>query len=183
MAEKAGDALRSNFTRRTFIAWGLGGLLTAIGAMVLPPILIYLWPNGSAQAKTKVTVRLSNALSKLEDDIPLRFDAPSGVAFTLISGGGDNSVGDPAFAGWVVRGTRTGGKTMVFAVNCPHLGCDVGFDASSDIFQCPCHGSEFQLDGNVLRGPAAAPMALLGWTPGSTSDELLVEGVVLPTGF
>ena len=35
---------------------------------------------------------------------------------------------------------------------CTHKGCDV--DLSGDKFVCPCHGSEFMLDGKLTSGPA-----------------------------
>jgi len=35
---------------------------------------------------------------------------------------------------------------------CTHLGCIVTETANG--FQCPCHGSKFTLDGNVVSGPA-----------------------------
>ena len=35
---------------------------------------------------------------------------------------------------------------------CTHLGCVVAH--TTDGFQCPCHGSKFDLDGRVLHGPA-----------------------------
>jgi cytochrome b6-f complex iron-sulfur subunit len=41
---------------------------------------------------------------------------------------------------------------------CTHVGCAVGFSAALDHFLCPCHGSEFGLDGAVLHGPATRPL-------------------------
>ena len=35
---------------------------------------------------------------------------------------------------------------------CTHLGCTVG--QSTHGFACPCHGSQFDSQGNVLNGPA-----------------------------
>jgi cytochrome b6-f complex iron-sulfur subunit len=35
---------------------------------------------------------------------------------------------------------------------CTHLGCII--EKTSDGFQCPCHGSEFDKKGNVISGPA-----------------------------
>ena len=35
---------------------------------------------------------------------------------------------------------------------CTHLGCTVENDAEG--FACPCHGSQFDKDGNVTHGPA-----------------------------
>ena len=38
---------------------------------------------------------------------------------------------------------------------CTHQSCIVsGFDGSSSRFICPCHGSQFDLNGNVAQGPA-----------------------------
>jgi Rieske Fe-S protein len=35
---------------------------------------------------------------------------------------------------------------------CPHLGCTV--ESQADGFACPCHGSRFGEQGQLLRGPA-----------------------------
>jgi nitrite reductase/ring-hydroxylating ferredoxin subunit len=35
---------------------------------------------------------------------------------------------------------------------CTHLGCSV--ENNADGFTCPCHGSSFDKDGNVMHGPA-----------------------------
>ena len=42
----------------------------------------------------------------------------------------------------------------IFAISavCTHLGCIVNEEETQ--FTCPCHGSEFDLDGNVIQGPA-----------------------------
>ena len=42
----------------------------------------------------------------------------------------------------------------VFSDICTHLGCKVKFNKNLNIFQCPCHKSEFSVDGRVLKGPA-----------------------------
>lgn len=41
---------------------------------------------------------------------------------------------------------------------CTHLGCLTRPNASEDGFFCPCHGSEFSLDGSVIKGPAPTPL-------------------------
>lgn len=50
---------------------------------------------------------------------------------------------------------------VAFAATCPHLGCTLDHQPGSDRFRCPCHGSEFGLDGRRLRGPATTDMTAL----------------------
>jgi cytochrome b6-f complex iron-sulfur subunit len=40
---------------------------------------------------------------------------------------------------------------------CTHLGCNVNHEEGRG-FACPCHGSTFEEDGRVRRGPAAWPL-------------------------
>ncbi len=49
---------------------------------------------------------------------------------------------------------------------CTHLGCTV--ESKQDGFACPCHGSRFDLQGKVTRGPAGKPLNSL--RTGITSD-------------
>jgi cytochrome b6-f complex iron-sulfur subunit len=51
---------------------------------------------------------------------------------------------------------REGSKVAAISTTCTHLGCIV--TPSGTGFQCPCHGSQFDVDGNVTGGPA--PKAL-----------------------
>jgi len=37
---------------------------------------------------------------------------------------------------------------------CTHLGCIYPWSEAARIFACPCHGSQFQLDGTYIAGPA-----------------------------
>ena len=42
---------------------------------------------------------------------------------------------------------------------CPHLGCIVGWNAAENKFICPCHGSQFDAEGNVTNGPARSGLS------------------------
>jgi Rieske Fe-S protein len=44
---------------------------------------------------------------------------------------------------------------------CTHLACDVAWNAAERSWDCPCHGSRFSPDGNVINGPATADLRQL----------------------
>ena len=52
-----------------------------------------------------------------------------------------------------VHRDEEGGLHAVSAV-CTHLGCIVEWDGGDRTWSCPCHGSRFDIDGKVIKGPA-----------------------------
>ena len=47
----------------------------------------------------------------------------------------------------------------MLSARCTHLGCIVAFNPEAQTWDCPCHGSRFDLDGAVLEGPAVSSLA------------------------
>jgi menaquinol-cytochrome c reductase iron-sulfur subunit len=60
---------------------------------------------------------------------------------------------------WVVK--HSASEVTVFSPICPHLGCRYTWHAQRRTFLCPCHGSVFAVNGNVLAGPAPRPLDTL----------------------
>lgn len=46
------------------------------------------------------------------------------------------------------------GKMHIVSASCTHLGCIVNFNKSEKSWDCPCHGSRFDVDGEILNDPA-----------------------------
>ena len=61
---------------------------------------------------------------------------------------------------------------------CPHLGCRVGYKSGAEKFQCPCHGSEFALDGKRITGPAKEDMTRLEIKSDKRSGECCVTRMI-----
>lgn len=47
------------------------------------------------------------------------------------------------------------------SATCTHLGCTVRRNAGGDGFTCPCHGSRYDPEGNVISGPAPDALSFL----------------------
>jgi glycine/D-amino acid oxidase-like deaminating enzyme/nitrite reductase/ring-hydroxylating ferredoxin subunit len=50
------------------------------------------------------------------------------------------------------------GELHAVSLRCTHLGCLLRFNDAEVSWDCPCHGSRFDVDGRVLQGPAVNPL-------------------------
>jgi glycine/D-amino acid oxidase-like deaminating enzyme/nitrite reductase/ring-hydroxylating ferredoxin subunit len=50
------------------------------------------------------------------------------------------------------------GQLHACSAVCTHLGCRVHWNSTEQCWDCPCHGSQFAPDGQVVAGPAIAPL-------------------------
>jgi len=48
---------------------------------------------------------------------------------------------------------------QAISLTCTHLGCAIKLRNFG--FECPCHGSRFDLEGKTLKGPAVSPLKKL----------------------
>jgi cytochrome b6-f complex iron-sulfur subunit len=67
-------------------------------------------------------------------------------------------------------------KEGFFALSaiCTHLGCMTAWKPELGIIACPCHGSKFNRDGEVIAGPAPRPLPWLRtWV--SDDGDLMVD--------
>jgi glycine/D-amino acid oxidase-like deaminating enzyme/nitrite reductase/ring-hydroxylating ferredoxin subunit len=51
------------------------------------------------------------------------------------------------------------GRMHRVSAACSHVGCTVHWNSFERCWDCPCHGSHFDINGGVLNAPATAPLA------------------------
>ena len=81
-------------------------------------------------------------------------DPAPGEALVAVA---DVPVGSGTIAGGTLITQPKAGVFKGFVARCTHAGCTLA-RVVGDAALCPCHGSSFGLDGEVLRGPAEAPL-------------------------
>jgi nitrite reductase/ring-hydroxylating ferredoxin subunit len=95
----------------------------------------------------------------------------------VTSFGKDTSTYVPAGRLYIVNAND---HLFALSQKCPHLGCHVPFCDSSGRFECPCHGSIFDIGGEYVAGPAPHGMDQFELTlDGST---VVVDTSVTKTG-
>ncbi len=62
---------------------------------------------------------------------------------------------------------------VILSPICPHLGCRPEWHDSVNRFQCPCHGSQFNLEGEHLVGPAPRGMDPLPFREQSGTAQIM----------
>ena len=124
-----------SLSRRSFLNRVLAGGAAIFSAYVIYPVIKYLVPPAvPLGVQSKVQVATVDELK------------PNSAKFFRF-------LDRPAV---LVR--LPNGDYEALSAKCTHLGCTVAFKPANDIFYCNCHGSEFNIDGNVLRGPAELPL-------------------------
>jgi arsenite oxidase small subunit len=98
--------------------------------------------SGSGSGTTQTSNLPSGAVANIKDlqvDVPKYFDYPStGYASMLLK--------------------KADGSVSAMSILCTHVCCQCQYDSSTTYLYCPCHGSVFDQNGNVLRGPAATKL-------------------------
>ena len=70
---------------------------------------------------------------------------------------------------------NTDNKTTVFSSHCSHLGCKIDKTESGKLV-CPCHGSEYDLQGQVLKGPAYKNLTILNSSVSDDGKSITIKG-------
>jgi menaquinol-cytochrome c reductase iron-sulfur subunit len=132
--------------RRRFLLWVIYSLPSVIAATLASSVAAYLF------GKPKLA---TTAWADAGELTPLMETAPHEVSFQHSVSDGWKVRTDKSVA-WVVIDERK--QVTAFSPLCTHLGCAYHWQAERKAFLCPCHGSVFDIEGNVITGPASRPL-------------------------
>ena len=134
-------------SRRTFFHWVTVAAAGFIGVGLSIPLLSsFIAPAFMRRKRDWVDV---GAVDELPVGHPTQLDH-----VTTIRDGWMETKSQKAV--WAVRYPE--GDVKVFSPIWTHLGCGYRWDDGTNKFQCPCHGSSFDMNGQVLAGPAPRPL-------------------------
>jgi Rieske Fe-S protein len=63
--------------------------------------------------------------------------------------------------GFIWAKTDLKGKSIIYSSTCTHLACNVIWNETKRIFECPCHSGRFDQNGQPLSGPPTRPLKVL----------------------
>jgi cytochrome b6-f complex iron-sulfur subunit len=162
MAQLSGSSDAPDLGRRQFMNLLTFGTITGVAAGALYPVVKYFIPPSAGGTGGGVVAK--DALGN--NVIVSEFLASHNPGDRVLAQG---LKGDPTYM--VIEGDKTLASYGLNAV-CTHLGCVVPWNASENKFMCPCHGSQYNAEGKVVRGPAPLSLALVH--ANVTEDDKLV---------
>lgn len=145
-AEQLGVTRRQFLNRSTIAMFGvgLGGFGTALLAFLWPP------PGGGFGGKVKVG-KLSDILAAIDTKKEPVYVAEARAYIVSYPKDSLNKA-KKNYAGPVLTGMESG--VVALYQKCVHLGCKVPWCGTSQWFECPCHGSQYNRVGEKKGGPA-----------------------------
>jgi menaquinol-cytochrome c reductase iron-sulfur subunit len=161
--------LQDPLDRRNFFKIMFGMLSGLITVMFSWPLLSFLAP--ASREKEEDFVKVPNfGTVPVGKPTKLTFQYINNEAFLR-----QNEFHDV----WVIKRSTT--DVTVFSPLCTHLSCRYGWKESQQQFACPCHGSVFDVQGEVVAGPAPRPLDILPHK--ITGGELYVQWKAFKPGI
>ncbi|MFQ4145187.1 cytochrome b6-f complex iron-sulfur subunit [Chlorogloeopsis sp. ULAP02] len=147
--------------RRQFMNLLTFGTVTGVALGALYPVVKYFIPPsaGGVGGGTTAKDELGNNVS-----VSKFLDSHNVGDRVLVQG----LKGDPTY---IVVDSKEAIRDYGINAVCTHLGCVVPWNAAENKFKCPCHGSQYDETGKVVRGPAPLSLAL---SHATTQDDNIV---------
>jgi len=156
------DAESIEVSRRQFFNRAAVTMMTASIASFGVAVVAFLWPRAGGGFGSKVTVgRLDDLLVQIRSEKGFVYKPEARTWLTAFPTDALPKA-RAAYANQpsVLAGMEAG--VVALYQKCPHLGCRVPECKSSQWFECPCHGSQYNRVGEKKAGPAPRGMDRFG---------------------
>lgn len=171
-------------TRRKFLNRALYAVFGLFLAQFALGALMYVWPRLKGGFGTPINAgNVDELKASLVDGgtvVPVFIPAAQAwiVPFELSELPGASYEGVPFV---VAGGEGDGVGVMALWQRCVHLGCRVPECIPSQGFECPCHGSRYNIHGEYNTGPAPRNMDRFGLSVTDANDLIIETGTVVQT--
>ena len=127
-----------NSTRREFLGFGLAAVAASACSSC---------SQSGSRKPDAIAVRTENTLRLSEEDSSKLIKSKASLLVQSQDGGDKIMLVHP-------------GDGSLYAVSavCTHMGCLVNYDIKLGRLVCPCHNSEYGLEGRNIKGPAGRPL-------------------------
>ena len=143
-------------TRRQFLNRGVVAMMGLSIAAFGTAIIGFLWPSGSSGFGSKINMgKVTDLIADVEKNNGFLYK-PDGRLWITNYPAAALPKAEQVYAPAVLNSLKAG--LSVIYQKCPHLGCRVPSCNSSQWFECPCHGSQYNQAGEKKGGPAPRGM-------------------------
>ena len=126
------QSIPANRNRRNFLNIALGTLTAIFTASIFYPLFRFLWPSADrAGGEGRIGIPMEEMLVGQSRVVLVR--------------------GEPVLV------IREANKVAAVSAVCTHMSCVVKYQGAG-VISCPCHAAAFDLNGNVMGGPAPRPL-------------------------
>lgn len=144
-----------------FQKWGMSSAVLA--SMILSDLAQNRTPMPESDIFSPQRFHLAASISQLTDET---VHAVQGLSRRVLTPGRIPVEHLPVGHGGIVEidGKKLGayrsetGDLYAVSIKCPHLGCQLEWNPAEKSWDCPCHGSRFDIHGHPLNGPATSSL-------------------------
>jgi cytochrome b6-f complex iron-sulfur subunit len=170
--ELVGVSRRQFFNRATVTLMSAG-----IGAFAAAAFVAFLWPSGTGGFGGQVNV---GKIGNIKDGIKQGggfFYAPEARSWITEYPAEALPAAETVYPESLLVAMRAG--LTILSQKCPHLGCRVPACLTSQWFECQCHGSQYNRNGEKKAGPAPRGMDRFPTVISGSGDVVINTGAVV----
>ncbi|MFM2078328.1 MAG: hypothetical protein RJA49_2218 [Actinomycetota bacterium] len=173
------DPEQIGVNRRQFLNRATVTLMSAgLGTFAAAGFVAFLWPTAAPVFGGKVNVgKLDDILASIRSNAGFFYSSSARSYITQYPPEAlPKAKGVPQYQ--PLLGGMADGIVAMYQ-KCPHLGCRVPQCTSSQWFECPCHGSQYNRVGEKKGGPAPRGMDHFAVTVGAAGDVVIDTSTVI----